>query len=97
MESRCKNYLYNPCTAYCALSASDNSRVGSATLLYVTYCYCPTNQYKHYKKNTEPLLMQEPASLHSRPHRPAVLERIADSKIETVSLAETGNIEISSL
>ena len=31
------NYLYNPCTAYCALLASDNSRVGFTTLLYVTY------------------------------------------------------------
>ena len=46
-----QNYLYNPCTAYCALSASDNSRVGFTTLLYVTYWLCITNQYNHYKNN----------------------------------------------
>ena len=75
MESRCKNYLYNPCTAYCALSASDNSRVGSATLLYVTYCYCPTNQYNHYKQNTEPLLMQEPTFLGISPSQTSSIRK----------------------
>ena len=29
--------LYNPFTAYYALSASDNSRIGVATFLYVTF------------------------------------------------------------
>ena len=51
-----QNYLYNPCTAYCALSASDNSRVGATTLLYVTYWLCITNQYNHYKNNFAHLL-----------------------------------------
>ena len=49
--------LYNPCTAYCALSASDNSRVGVTTLLYVTYWLCITNQYNHYKNNFAHLLI----------------------------------------
>ena len=31
-----QNDFYNPRTAYCALSASDNSREGVATLLHVT-------------------------------------------------------------
>ena len=51
-----QNYLYNPCTAYCALSASDNSRVGFTTLLFVTYWLCITNQYNHYKNNFVHLL-----------------------------------------
>ena len=52
-----QNYLYNPCTAYCALSASDNSRVGVTTLLYVTYWFCINNQYNHYKNNFAHLLI----------------------------------------
>ena len=34
--SRCAKLFFKSCIAYCALSASDNSRVGVATLLYVT-------------------------------------------------------------
>ena len=55
-----QNYFYNPCIAYCALSASDNSRVGVATLLYVTYWFYITNQYNHYKNNFAHLLRQKP-------------------------------------
>ena len=54
-----QNYLYNPCTAYCALSASDNSRVGVTTLLYITYWFCITNQYNHYKNNFAHLLIKK--------------------------------------
>ena len=52
--------FYNPCTAYCALSASDNSRVGVATLLHVTNWFCITNQYNHYKNHSAHLLMSKP-------------------------------------
>ena len=51
-----QNDFYNPCTAYCALSASDNSRVGVATLLHVTNWFCITNQYNHYKNHYAHLL-----------------------------------------
>ena len=47
----------SPSYRNCALSASDNSRVGFTTLLYVTYWLCITNQYNHYKNNFAHLLI----------------------------------------
>ena len=52
-----QNDFYNPCTAYCALSVSDNSRVGVATLLHVTNWFCITNQYNYYKNHFAHLLI----------------------------------------
>ena len=58
-----QNGFYHPCTAYCALSASDNSRVGVATHLHVTNWFCITNQYNHKKNHFAHLLSWEDGCL----------------------------------
>ena len=54
---RCvQNYLYNPCTAYCASSTPKNNRVGVTTLIYFRRWTCIINQNNHNKNNFAHLL-----------------------------------------